>query len=97
MPLLFSLGLHRALRAVSDRLLPSQRLLAFLDDICVICSSDRVVSVHVALPEELWAHSRIQVHQDKTQLWNCRGGPCQLGSDDGCSPDCTPDSHRVEW
>ena len=69
MPLLFSLGLHRALCAVRDRFLLSERLLAFLDDICVICSPDRVVSVHVvhvALQEELWAHSRIHVHQ----LWN---------------------------
>ena len=75
MPLLFSLGLHRALCAVRDRLLPSERLLAFLDDIYVICSPDRVVSVHVALQEELWAHSRIHVHQGKTQLWNRSGEP----------------------
>ena len=55
MPLLFSLGLHSSLCAIRDRLLPSERLLAFLDDIYVICSPDQVV----ALQEELWAHSRM--------------------------------------
>ena len=75
MPAFFSLGLRAALCAVNRRLLPNERLLAFLDDIYALCRPERVSDVHVALQEELWAHSRIQVHQGKTQLWNRLGSP----------------------
>ena len=40
-----------------------------------LCRPDRVSDVYVALQEELWAHSRIQVQQGKTQLWNRSGSP----------------------
>ena len=83
MPLLFSLGLHRALCAVSDRLLPTERLLPFLDDLYVICSPERVLHVHRVLQEELCVHSRIQVHHGKTQVWNRAGvPPNRFGHDD---------------
>ena len=36
MPMLFSLGQHAALTAISDRLEGSERLLAFLDDLYVV-------------------------------------------------------------
>ena len=73
MPALFALGLHVALVAVQAGLLPSERLFAFLDDIFVVCSPDRVADVHASLQAELWRHARIQVHQGKTQLWNRDG------------------------
>ena len=38
MPLLFSLGQHRALTAIQDLLMEGERLFAFLDDIYVICN-----------------------------------------------------------
>ena len=59
-PALFSLGLHAALCVVNRRLLPNERLLAFLDDIYALCGPERVSDVHVALQEELWAHSCLQ-------------------------------------
>ena len=37
MPLLFSLGQHRALQAVAAQLQDGEKLFAFLDDICVVC------------------------------------------------------------
>ena len=43
-----------ALCAVSDRLLLTEQLLAFLDDLYVICSPERVSHVHRVLQEELW-------------------------------------------
>ena len=46
MPLLFSLGQHRALTAIQDLLMEGERLFAFLDDICVICKPERVADVH---------------------------------------------------
>ena len=41
MPLLFSLGMHPALVAAQRRLRPSERIFAFLDDICVVCLPER--------------------------------------------------------
>ena len=73
MPALFALGQHQALVAVHDQLTPQERLFAFHDDIYAVCSPERVSDIHNMLQRELWIHSRIQVHQGKTQLWN-RGG-----------------------
>ena len=42
MPLLFSLGQHRALKAVARGLEEGERLFAFLDDLYVICRPARV-------------------------------------------------------
>ena len=50
-------------------------MFAFLDDIYVVCSPERVLSIFQALEFELWIHSRIQIHQGKTQLWNKGGVP----------------------
>ena len=63
----------RHMRAPRANLLPSERLLAFLDDIFVVKSSERVSDVHASPQHELWRHSRIEVHQGKTQLWNTDG------------------------
>ena len=56
-------------------MLPTERLLAFHDDLYVLCGPPRVVDVHIALQQALWEHSRIQVHHGKTQLWNRGGEP----------------------
>ena len=69
MPVLYAVGQHKVLVAVSERLLPTERLLAF---------HPRVADVHIALQQALWEHSRIQVHHGKTQLWN-RGGEVPRG------------------
>ena len=75
MPLLFALGLHRALTAVRGRLLPSEMVFAFLDDMYVICSPHRVLQVHRILEEELRNHAQISLHHGKTQVWNRAGVP----------------------
>ena len=74
MPALFARGQHNALVTLQLRLDPHERLFAFLDDI-VVCSPDRVLPIFQALEVELWVHSRIQIHQGKTQLWNKGGVP----------------------
>ena len=78
MPALYALGQHKALVAVSERLLPTERLLALNDNLYVLCGPPRVADVHIALQQALWEHSRIQVHHCKTQLWN-RGGEAPRG------------------
>ena len=46
MPLLFSLGQHSALEAVRARLINGERSFAFLDDVYVTTTPNRVGSVH---------------------------------------------------
>ena len=75
MPMLFSLGQHRALVASAEQLQENEKLFAFLDDIYVVCDPDRVENVHQLLQRELWVHARISLHLGKTQVWN-RSGEC---------------------
>ena len=49
LPLLFSLGQHAALQAVQDQHLEGERLFAFLDDIHVITTPERVGHVYTLL------------------------------------------------
>ena len=58
---------------VSEELLDSERLFAFMDDVYVCCGPDRVAAIHQLLGREMWDRARIQLHQGKTQFWN-RGG-----------------------
>ena len=49
------------------------RILAFFDDIYVVCPSPRVAPIFKTLTAALWTHARIQVHLRKTQFWNKSG------------------------
>ena len=68
MPLLFALGLHRALSAVRERMQDEEKVFAFLDDVYVTCAPDRVLEVHKILEEEIFAHTHIRMHHGKTQV-----------------------------
>ena len=46
MPLLFSWGQHTALKAVQEGLIEGERLFAFLDDIHVVTTPERVGHVY---------------------------------------------------
>ena len=69
MPLLFALGQHSSLVAISNRLQPG----AFWDDLYVISTPDRTVDCHRVLERGLWRHARVGLHHGKTAVWN-RGG-----------------------
>ena len=73
MPLLFSLGQHAALQAVQDQLLEGERLFAFLGDIYVVTTPERVGHVYTLLHVELQRHSSIQINGGKTRVWNAAG------------------------
>ena len=73
MPLLFSLGQQRALRAIAGQLKDGERLFAFLDDLFVSCQPARVAEIHRVMRIELWTHSKISIHHGKTKLWNKAG------------------------
>ena len=73
MPLLFSLGQHRALVSVAGELRRGEHLFAFHDDLYVTAQPDRVVDIHHSLATHLWNQARITLHQGKTAIWN-QGG-----------------------
>ena len=73
MPLLFSLGQRSALHSLQSFLLPGEQLFAYLDDIYVVCSPERVGAIFTRLESDLESHGRIQVHQGKTKVWNRAG------------------------
>ena len=96
MPLLFSLGQHSALNAVTSRLEEGERLFAYLDDLHVMCDPRRVSEVHSILEEELWRHARIRIHQGKTKMWN-KGGFAPAGWEDlEARAHCCPRRNCVE-
>ena len=45
MPVLFAMGQHQALQGVQDSLQPTETLMAFLDDVCVLSNPDRISDV----------------------------------------------------
>ena len=73
MPLLFSLGQHAALKAVQEGLQEGERLFAFLDDIYVVTSPERVGEVYALLSTHLLRCSSIRINVGKTQVWNAAG------------------------
>ena len=75
MPLLFRLGQHPALAAVSAGLRDGERLFAFHDDLYIVCRPERVGAVHDLLRRYLWQHAGISLHAGKTKVWN-RNGAC---------------------
>ena len=75
MPLLFSLGIHDSLCAVSERLRPEDKVFAYLDDVHVASPPDRTRGAYNLLGEQLLAGAGIQLHTGKTRVWN-RGGTC---------------------
>ena len=71
MPLLFSLGQHRAMVAVQAQLKEGERLFAFLDDIYVVCSPDRIGQIYLLLEEQLRVKTGISIHQGKDKIVEC--------------------------
>ena len=57
MPALFSLGQHPALQAVQAQLHDGERLLAFLDDVYIVCSPHRVNAMYGLLQHALFLRS----------------------------------------
>ena len=72
MPMLFALGQHSSLVAVSDRFRHGECLCAFLDDLYVAATFEGIVDCHQILVEELWHHAKIRFHHGKTAVWNWR-------------------------
>ena len=70
-----------SLRSVADHLREGEKIFAFLDDVYLVCTPDRVLEVFRIIENALWTHSKISVHCGKTQLWN-RSGVTPTGSEE---------------
>ena len=69
-PLLFSLGIHDSLCAVSEQLRPEDKLFAYLDDVHVVSPTVRIRGAYNLLEEQLSVGAGIQLHTGKTRVWN---------------------------
>ena len=58
---------------MSSRLLQDEQLLAFLDDVYVLCSPNRARVVFDVLQEEILRHTGVHLHFGKTKVWNKAG------------------------
>lgn len=87
MPLLFALGIHDAFHDVAQRLRPGEDICAFLGDVYVLCSPERVRSIYDQLSEALKRIAGIELHNGKTKVWNRAShrppGRDGLGGQDG--------------
>ena len=73
MPTLYSLGQHGALEAIAGRLLPSERLFAFLDDLYIVCRPERVVDVYNIVVRRIVEPRQDSDPPRETQVWNQSG------------------------
>ena len=96
MPLLFSLGLHASLKSISDRLLITEKIFAFLDDMYLVCRPDRVVAVYEIVRQELQRHTNIDIHCGKTKIWN-RSGEKPSGVDQLTAAARVQDPRAIVW
>ena len=72
MPMLFALGQHSALVAISERL-QGELLFAFHDNLYIKSFPNRAVDCSHILRQELWRHCRTSLNNGKTRLWNRAG------------------------
>ena len=71
MPMLCSLGQHRALEAIDRSLRPDGALMAFLDDVFAVTPGpDRVGAIYGSNQENMWVHSSTWIDGGKNQVWN---------------------------
>jgi hypothetical protein len=75
MPLLFCLGIRRALSEVAAKLRPEEEPAAYLDDIYAVCEPNRVADIFGFLEEALQRHAGISLNLGKTRCWNSAGVP----------------------
>ena len=70
---MFCLGIRAALREVADALIPGEEVAAYLDDIYVACSAERLVPIFSVLRSALMRHAGISLNDAKTRVWNSAG------------------------
>ena len=62
-------------RARQESLQPTERLMAFLDDVYLVSQLEQTAVANRELGHHLWTRAGISLHAGKTQIWN-RSGRC---------------------
>ena len=73
MPALYSLGQHDALVEADRELLPSETILAFLDDLYVVTSKARAGEAFKVVASTVERKAGVRTHLEKLRAW-CAGG-----------------------
>jgi len=75
MPALFALGLHDALHHITQQLRPGEEIMAYLDDVYIVCKPDRVKEIYDLVAIDIRTHTGIALNEGKTECWSPGGGP----------------------
>ena len=89
MPASYALAQHDALQEASDNMLPSERVLAFLDDLYVITCKARTAAAYQEPASCVERKAGVQSHLGKLRAWCKAGGPEPAELED-VSPDAWP-------
>ena len=85
MPALYALAQHGALEVARAQLLPGETLLAYLDDVYILCQPGRAVEAFRAVTTALQDFAGIDANLGKCRMWNRAGvapaGHADLGAD----------------
>ena len=76
MPALFCLALHAALGRIRDNLPPGAEIIAYLDDIYVLCDPNDTTPILHYVADELLRTCNIDVNMGKLAIWGTTPGPC---------------------
>ena len=79
MPALFCLALDPALRQVRARLPPGAEIVAYLDDIYIICNPEHVANIFDDVRLTLQSVCHIDVNLGKLAAWSKHANPCPPG------------------
>ena len=92
MPLLFCLGQHLALVAVSASLKGGQKLFAFLDDLYIVCRPERVGAVHALFERQRRHFPPCQENKSVEPKWQLSASLCCTAARSRCR---VSNGHRV--
>ena len=73
MPALFSVALAPALHDLQRELRPTEQVLAYLDDVYILASPDRVALLYRRLEDLIWQRARLRLNASRTRVWNAAG------------------------
>ena len=71
--LFFSVALAPALHDLQRELRPTEQVLAYLDDVYILASPDRVALLYRRLEDLIWQRARLRLNASKTRVWNAAG------------------------
>ena len=75
MPGLFAAAVAPALDQTHQGLQPGEAVLAYLDDVYLLCPAPRARPLYELLQHALRQHANVSLNHGKTRIWNAAGAP----------------------